>query len=114
MQDLWDESTPAEKGLEIAGLVLLIALLVCCCCRMAGRSKSKKYLADLLVAISALVLLFIAVQESEHEWEAVCAATVAASWLPIPHIIRRYEDSLISLSDPVRKETAFPLPTFHI
>jgi hypothetical protein len=114
MQDLWDESTLVEKGLEIAGLVLLIALLVCCCCRMAGQSKSKKYLADLLVAISALVLLFIAVEVSEHEWEAVCAATVAASWLPIPHIIRRYEDSLISLSDPVRKETAFPLPTFHI
>ena len=28
--------------------------------------------------------------------------------------IRRHEDSLISLSDPVRNETAFPLPTFHI
>ena len=104
IRNLWDTSDILGKVLAIAGLVLVIALLLCCCSRKLANDTENRfyYIANLIAAIVALVFLFvnIALASDEWGWERACAATTAATWLPVPHIIRRYERSLARLEDP--------------
>jgi hypothetical protein len=104
IRDLWDKSDTLDKVLAIAGLVLVIALLLFCCSRKLVEDTENRfyYIVNLSTAIVALVFLFVNLELSSDEWgwERACAATTAATWLPVPYIIRRYESSLAGLKDP--------------
>ena len=89
--------------LVIAGLVLVIALRLCCCSRNLAEDAENwfYYTANLIAASVALAFLFVTLELSHNKWgwERACVITTAATWLPIPHIIRRYERSLAGLQD---------------
>jgi hypothetical protein len=104
IQDLWTASSVPEKGLEVAVVALSVIVLLFCGCRAIGRQRSLIHVSDLVVATAALILLGVAI-ESSNDWDDIlCSVATAASVLPVPFIIRRYQATLLDLRDPLLPE----------
>lgn len=104
VEELWRKSSVAEKCLAVGGTVLVLTIGACLCTCTFTKYNPRIYLADLLVALVAFVLLVVAIEVSGNGWVAICATVNAVSVLPVPHIIRTYHSTLANLNDPVLPE----------